>query len=202
MSGEESTAPGAAGPGGAHQDQAVPVRGPGPAAAGPGMRGPARFMGGMSTEKALDFKGSGKRLLALLRPYRLIASLAVALAVVGVTLTVLAPRLLGEAINVVFDGYVSHQGVDFGHVGQLVAVVVALNVGGSACQLFQGRLTATVVQRAVFQLREQVEAKLSRLPLSYFDRQPRGEILSRVTNDIDNLQQSLQQTLRDRKSVV
>jgi ATP-binding cassette subfamily B protein len=152
-------------------------------------------MGGMSTEKALDFKGSGKRLLGLLRPYRLIASLAVALAVVGVTLTVLAPRLLGEAINVVFDGYLSHRGVDFGHVGQLVAVVVALNVGGSACQLFQGRLTATVVQRAVFRLREQVEAKLSRLPLSYFDRQPRGEILSRVTNDIDNLQQSMQQTL-------
>jgi ATP-binding cassette subfamily B protein len=171
------------------------VRGPGPAAVGPGMRGPARFMGGMSTEKALDLKGSGKRLLGLLRPYRLIASLAVALAVAGVTLTVLAPRLLGEAINVVFDGYVSHQGVDFGHVGQLVAVVVALNVGGSACQLFQGRLTATAVQRAVFRLREQVEAKLSRLPLSYFDRQPRGEILSRVTNDIDNLQQSMQQTL-------
>ena len=195
MSAEESTAPGAAGAGGAHQERAVPVRGPGPAAAGPGLRGPARFMGGMSTEKALDFKGSGKRLLGLLRPYRLTASLAVALAVVGVTLTVLAPRLLGEAINVVFDGYVSHQAVDFGHVGQLVAVVVALNVGGSACQLFQGRLTATVVQRAVFRLREQVEAKLSRLPLSYFDRQSRGEILSRVTNDIDNLQQSMQQTL-------
>jgi len=195
VSAEESTAPGAAGAGGARQERAVPVRGPGPESGGPGMRGPARFMGGMSTEKALDFKGSGKRLLGLLRPYRLIASLAVALAVVGVTLTVLAPRLLGEAINVVFDGYVSHQGVDFGHVGQLVAVVVALNVGGSVCQLFQGRLTATVVQRAVFRLREQVEAKLSRLPLSYFDRQSRGEILSRVTNDIDNLQQSMQQTL-------
>ena len=61
--------------------------------------------------------------------------------------------------------------------------------------LIQGRLTATIVQRAVFRLREQVQAKLSRLPLSYFDRQPRGEILSRVTNDIDNLAQSLQQTL-------
>ena len=59
----------------------------------------------------------------------------------------------------------------------------------------QGRLTATMVQRAVFRLREDVQAKLSRLPLAYFDRQPRGEILSRVTNDIDNLQQSMQQTL-------
>lgn len=188
---------GSAGRGSAGGERAVPERGPGPgaAAAGPGMRGPARFMGGMSTEKALDFKGSGRRLLGLLKPYRLLTTLALALAVGSVTLSVLAPRLLGEAINIVFDGYVSHQGVDFHHVGQIVAVVVALNVGGSVCALFQGRLTATMVQRAVFRLREQVQAKLARLPLSYFDRQPRGEILSRVTNDIDNLQQSLQQTL-------
>jgi len=68
-------------------------------------------------------------------------------------------------------------------------------VGSSICALFQGRLTATMVQRAVYRLREDVQAKLARLPLSYFDRQPRGEILSRVTNDIDNLQQSMQQTL-------
>jgi ATP-binding cassette subfamily B protein len=159
------------------------------------MHGPARFMSGMSTEKALDFKGSGMRLLRLLNPYRLLITLALILAAGGVTLTVLAPRLLGEAINLIFDGYVSHQAVDFGHVGQIVAVVVALNVGGSVCALFQGRLTASMVQRSVFRLREQVQAKLSRLPLSYFDKQPRGEILSRVTNDIDNLQQSVQQTL-------
>ena len=68
-------------------------------------------------------------------------------------------------------------------------------LGASAASLLQGRVTATVVQRMVFRLREQVQAKLSRLPLSYFDRQPRGEILSRVTNDIDNLAQSLQQTM-------
>jgi ATP-binding cassette, subfamily B, multidrug efflux pump len=174
------------------EERATPTRGPGPAAP---MRGPARFMSGMSTEKALDFKGSGKRLFRLLRPYRLLMSLALVLAVASVTMSVLAPRLLGEAINLVFDGYVAHRGVDFGHVGQIVSVVIALNVGASACALFQGRLTATMVQRAVLSLRAQVEAKLSRLPLSYFDRQPRGEILSRVTNDIDNLQQSVQQTL-------
>ena len=188
-----------AGSGKGNEERATPERGPGPGPAAP-MRGPARFMSGMSTEKALDFKGSGKRLLGLLRPYRLLVILALILAVGSVTLSVLAPRLLGEAINLVFDGYASHSvshhgGVDFRHVGQIVGVVVALNVGASVCALFQGQLTATLVQRAVFRLREQVQAKLSRLPLSYFDRQPRGEILSRVTNDIDNLQQSLQQTL-------
>ncbi len=173
-------------------ERAVPQRGPGPAQP---MQGPARFMGGMSTEKALDFKGSSRRLLAMLSPYRRLMTLSLGFAVSAVTLTVLGPRLLGEAINIVFDGYLRHQRPDFHHVGQILLVVLGLYVGSSICSLFQGRLTATMVQRAVFRLREEVQAKLSRLPLAYFDRQPRGEILSRVTNDIDNLQQSMQQTL-------
>jgi ATP-binding cassette, subfamily B, multidrug efflux pump len=173
-------------------ERATPKRGPGP---GPTMGGPARFMGGMSTEKALDFKGSSRRLMRSLNPYRKLTVLALSFAIASVTLAVLGPRLLGEAINVVYFGVVGHHGVDFNHVAQILGVVVALNVGSSLCALFQGRLTAALVQRAVFQMRQDVQAKLSRLPLSYFDRQPRGEVLSRVTNDIDNLQQSLQQTL-------
>ncbi len=173
-------------------ERATPERGPAPAAP---MGGPGRFMGGMSTEKALDFKGSGRRLLGLLRPYRTLVGLALAFAVGSVTLAVLGPRMLGEAINVIFDGFVLRQGTDFGHVAQILLVVLALNVGSSVFAAFQGRITAALVQRAVFTLREEVQAKLSRLPLRYFDRQPRGEILSRVTNDIDNLQQSMQQAL-------
>jgi ATP-binding cassette, subfamily B, multidrug efflux pump len=173
-------------------ERATPKRGPGPATT---MGGPARFMGGMSTERALDFKGSSRRLLRTLSPYRALTVLALSFAIASVTLAVLGPRLLGEAINVVYFGVVGHHGVDFNHVAQILGVVVALNVGSSLFALFQGRLTATMVQRAVFQMRQDVQAKLSRLPLSYFDRQPRGEVLSRVTNDIDNLQQSMQQTL-------
>ncbi|HUA39992.1 MAG TPA: ABC transporter ATP-binding protein [Streptosporangiaceae bacterium] len=176
-------------------ERATPQRGLGPATGAGAGRGPAAFMGGMSTERALDFKGSSMRLLSLLRPYRVLGVTALTLCVASVTLAVLSPRLLGEAINVVFYGVLSHQRPDFHHVAQILGVVVALNVGSAICALFQARLTATMVQRSVFRLREQVEAKLSRLPLSYFDRQPRGEILSRVTNDIDNLQQSVQQTL-------
>jgi ATP-binding cassette subfamily B protein len=154
-------------------------------------------MGGMSTEKALDFAGSSRRLARHLLPHRLLVAIALAFAIGSVTLAVLGPRMLGEAINVVFDGVVRHTpgGPDFGHVGQILAVVVAMTIGSGVCAAFQGRLTATVVQRTVLRLRNEVQAKLSRLPLRYFDRQPRGEILSRVTNDIDNLQQSMQQTL-------
>jgi ATP-binding cassette, subfamily B, multidrug efflux pump len=193
----ESNGQAPSGPAPAAGERATPKRGLGPATGmGPGAgRGPGAFMGGMSTEKALDFRGSGLRLLSLLKPYRALVVTALLLCVGSVTLAVLAPRLLGEAINVVFYSVIGRRATDFDHVGQILAVVVALYVGSAICALFQARLTATLVQRAVFKLREQVEAKLARLPLSYFDRQPRGEILSRVTNDIDNLQQSMQQTL-------
>jgi ATP-binding cassette subfamily B multidrug efflux pump len=86
-------------------------------------------------------------------------------------------------------------GIDFGRLGQLLSIVLALYLASSLFLLVQGRITATVVQRVVFNLRENVTAKLGRLPLSYFDLHPRGELLSRVTNDVDNLQQILEQSL-------
>jgi ATP-binding cassette subfamily B multidrug efflux pump len=87
------------------------------------------------------------------------------------------------------------QGVDFTRLGHLLAWVLALYAAAWVFGVFQGRLTATAVQKVVYRLRLQVEAKLARLPLSYFDQQPRGEVLSRATNDTDNIAQTLQQTL-------
>ncbi|MGB6454911.1 MAG: ABC transporter ATP-binding protein, partial [Streptosporangiaceae bacterium] len=202
-SGERAAATGQVTPTG---ERATPERGLGPARGiGPGAGRAPAFMGGMSTEKALDFAGSSRRLARQLMPHRLLVGIALAFAIGSVTLAVLGPRLLGEAINIVFDGVIGRSagrplaehavGPDFGHVGQILAVVVSLTIGSAVCAAIQGRVTATVVQRTVLAMRGQVQAKLSRLPLSYFDRQPRGEILSRVTNDIDNLQQSMQQTL-------
>jgi len=86
-------------------------------------------------------------------------------------------------------------GIDFGAVGRVLLLAVAVYLVASLLAIIQGRVTTKVVQRAMHRLRAQVQAKLSRLPLSYFDRQQRGEVLSRVTNDIDNLSQSMQQTL-------
>jgi ATP-binding cassette subfamily B multidrug efflux pump len=211
-------------------ERATPKRGPGPVGGpGPG-RGPAAFMGGMPTEKSLDFRGSSRRLLRTLAPQRLLVAASLTLAAGAVTLSVLGPRLLGDATNLIFAGVLSRQvppgvtkaqvvgrlrregkntqadlfatlhltagrGVDFDHVGRVLLLVLIVYLGSSAGTLLQGRLTARVVQQVVFALRSQVQAKLSRLPLSYFDQQPRGEILSRVTNDIDNLAQSMQQTM-------
>lgn len=87
------------------------------------------------------------------------------------------------------------QGIDFGAVGQVLLLALAVYIAASMFQLAQFRLTTTVVQHTMFRLREQVEAKLGRLPLRYFDGQPRGEVLSRATNDVDNIAQSLQQAM-------
>jgi ATP-binding cassette subfamily B multidrug efflux pump len=211
-------------------ERPTPGRGPGPAAGAPVGRGPAAFMNGPSVEKSLDFRGSSRRLLRTLRPERPLIVLTLALAVASVALTVLGPRILGQATDLIFAGVVGRQlpagttkaeavarlrqqghgtradmldsmhlvpghGIDFGQVGGVLIIAVLIYVAASVLSYLQGRLTTTMVQRSMFRLREQAQAKLSRLPLSYFDGQPRGEVLSRVTNDIDNLAQTLQQTL-------
>ena len=91
--------------------------------------------------------------------------------------------------------FVPGQGIDFGAVAHVLLIVLAIYVGSSLLMWASSYLLAGVVQRTMYRLREDVEAKLGRLPLAYFDGQPRGELLSRVTNDIDNVAMSLQQTL-------
>ncbi|GAB6899535.1 ABC transporter ATP-binding protein [Kineosporia succinea] len=175
------------------EKEKAPARGPGPSGAPAG--GPGRFMAGASTEKALDFTGSAKRLMRRLKPQRNLLIGAMVLGVGSVVCSVIGPKLLGDATDAIFDGVIDPAaGIDFGRVGNLVVQVLGVYLAAFVLALFQGRLVATLVQRAIFTLREETQAKLSRLPLSYFDQQPRGEVLSRVTNDIDNLQQSMQQT--------
>jgi len=211
-------------------ERAVPKRGPGPAG-GMGMgRGPAAFMGGMSAEKSLNFRGSSRRLLRMLGPQRPLMVAVLAFGVGSVALSVLGPKILGHATDLIFTGVVGKRlpagvdkatvvaglrqqgngtladlinamdvvpgrGIDFTAVGHILLLALGIYVLAAVAGWLQARLTTTAVQRAVRTLREQVEAKFSRLPLRYFDQQPYGEILSRVTNDIDNLSQSLQQTL-------
>jgi len=228
----ESPAPDGEGGGEAAQpgvgERATPTRAPGPAVGE--RRGPAAFMAGMNTEKSLDFKGSSKRLLATLAPERVLIIATLIMAAASVAMSVLGPKILGHATDLIFTGVVSRQfsadttkaevvanlrqhgqsrladmfgamsitpghGIDFDKVGQVLLIVMLIYLAASLLGLVQGRLTTTIVQRAVYRLRERSQEKLARLPLSYFDRQPHGEVLSRVTNDIDNLAQTLQQTL-------
>ncbi|WP_133877046.1 ABC transporter ATP-binding protein [Paractinoplanes brasiliensis] len=187
------------------------------------MAGPA------PTEKLQDFKGSTKRLLARLKPQRMLVGFVVLAGAVSVALSVIGPYLLGHATDVIFKGvigqmfgagvtkadvvaglrargentqadllsaldFVPGRGIDFDQLARVLAWVAIVYVFAWLFGILQGRITAHVVQTAVYQLRQEVEAKLSRLPLSYFDQQPRGEVLSRATNDTDNIAQTLQQT--------
>ncbi|GAB4057644.1 ABC transporter ATP-binding protein [Catellatospora paridis] len=188
------------------------------------------MMAGPPQGKSLNFKQSTRRLLKLLAPHRAAVWLAVALGVIGVGLSVIGPRILGHATDVLFTGIISGdipegvtkaqavdsvraqgngtladmlaamdlvpgRGVDFDALGRVLLIALGVYVAASLFSLMQFRIITTVVQRAVYALREQVETKLSRLPLSYFDGQQRGEVLSRATNDIDNVAQTMQQSL-------
>ncbi|MDQ0767573.1 ATP-binding cassette subfamily B multidrug efflux pump [Pseudarthrobacter defluvii] len=224
--------PGGGGPagtaGGGNAGQADVVRIPRPRG-GPGHGGPFAGMN-VPAEKAMNFSGSAKRLLGTLRPERLWLVLVLAMAVAGVVLQVIGPRLLGEGTNLIFSGVVSKQlppgmtqaqliamlrasgenqkadmlsamtltpgaGIDFAALASVLTWALVLYVLGSAFMWGQAYVLNGVVQRTVFGLREQIEAKINRLPLRYFDSIQRGELLSRVTNDVDNISQSLQQSI-------
>jgi ATP-binding cassette, subfamily B, multidrug efflux pump len=158
--------------------------------------GPAGRMAlaAMPVERSENFGASTRRLLARLRPERVKVVTVVVLAVVSVALAVSGPKVLGRATNIVFDG-LRGDGIDFGRLHRVLLFAAGLYVGSAVLQYLQSFILAGVVQRTMQTLRAEVEDKLNRLPLRYVDRQPRGDLLSRVTNDIDNVAQSLQQTL-------
>ncbi|MDX2378711.1 MAG: ABC transporter ATP-binding protein, partial [Acidimicrobiia bacterium] len=150
---------------------------------------------GMPTERSDNFGNTLRRLGEILGKERKKMFFVFVLTVTSVTLIVLGPRLLGEATDIIVQGLQSPDGIDFGALHRKLIFVAALYGTSWALAYSQAYILAGVVQRSMYKLRESVEAKLNSLPLSYVDGQPRGDLLSRVTNDIDNLAQSLQQTI-------
>jgi ATP-binding cassette subfamily B protein len=162
--------------------------------------GPMGRMGGglgMPVEKSNDFRGTLRRLSERLRPERTRLSFVFVLAVAGVILSVLGPKILGNATNVIVRG-LFHGGpkaIDFGALHRLLFLVVGLYAFSAVLQYLSSYTLAGMVQRTMRKLRADVEDKLNRVPLRSVDNAARGDLLSRVTNDIDNLAQSLQQTI-------
>jgi ATP-binding cassette subfamily B multidrug efflux pump len=154
-----------------------------------------RFGVGMPVERSQNFGNVIRRLLHRLAPERLRVVSVLLFAVVSVTLTVIGPRILGHATNIVVAGIQSPQGIDFSQLHTVLLQALLIYVCAGLLSYTQSFILAGVVQRSMSQLRRDVEDKLNRLPLAYIDSQPRGDLLSRVTNDIDNVAQSLQQTL-------
>lgn len=144
--------------------------------------------------KAKRFWPSAKRLLGLLAPYKAAIAAVFAMNAASVLLGVYAPRVMGFAVDVIFSGAFG-AGVDFGRLGELLTAVFALYFASSLLMWAQGAILNRLTMRAVFGLRQDIEAKLHRLPLRYFDTRQRGDVMSRTTNDVDNVQQALQQSL-------
>ncbi len=209
---------------------------------GPGGRPPMRggmggpFGGGMlPPEKARDFGGTFRRLVWTLRPEAWRIAIVILFAIVSVFFTVIGPKILGAATNVLFEGVVGKQlgaagvpagtspeqvdamlrgagqdriadmlstmhvvpgtGVDFTALGQILILATVVYILSSVFSGMQSWIMAGVSQRTVYRLRRDVDHKIARLPLRYFDSHPRGDTLSRMTNDIDNIATSLQQTM-------
>ena len=150
---------------------------------------------GVPVERSENFRGSVMRLFHRLRVEGFRVGGVVLLAICSVFLFVLGPRVLGSATNVIVDGLQSPSGIDFTKLHNTLLLALGLYVTSAVLAYLQAYVLAGIVQRTMSRLRTEVEEKLNRLPLRDVDRMPRGDLLSRVTNDIDNLAQSLQQTL-------
>ena len=186
------------------------------------------MFGGTPAKKAEHFWPSAKRLMGLLKPESAGIALVLAMVTVAVVLNVIAPKILGQAMDVIFGGVVGKQlpagvskdqfvdglraqgennfadmiakmelipgvGIDFQKLSFLISIVLVMYFVANIFTWLQGYVLNVLVMRVVRKLRDDTEKKLNRLPLNYFDTRQRGDTLSRVTNDVDNIQQALQQ---------
>jgi ATP-binding cassette, subfamily B, multidrug efflux pump len=162
----------------------------------PQQRGGGPMGHGVGTcEKAASFGPSLRRLLGHLRPEILFVYAVIAMSIVGTIANSVGPAILGWGTDIIFNGVRNGSGIDFNALGSVLLLALGCYLVAGLFTWTSGLLINGVVQRSVYRMREQVSAKINRMPLKYFDNQPRGELLSRVTNDVDNVSQSLQQTL-------
>ena len=154
---------------------------------------------GPTTEKAKDFKGAVVKVVRYIAHDKLALFVAIACAVGSVAFNVMGPRVLGEATTELFRGIAAKVGgtggVDFALIGRILATVLCIYITSSALSLVQGWLMTGVTQRVCYRLRRQIIEKIDRMPLADFERVSTGDVMSRVTNDVDTLGQSLNQSV-------
>jgi ATP-binding cassette subfamily B protein len=156
---------------------------------------------GMPAEKARNFKGTLKRLLGYLKPHRFRLLVVFATAILSTVFSIVSPKILGKATTKLFEGimlkyrHVPGAGVDFDYIVHILLLLIGLYIFSALFGYLQQYVMAGVAQQTVFDMRNDVNDKLARLPLKFFDEHKHGEILSRVTNDIDNISTTLQQSL-------
>lgn len=159
-------------------------------------------MGGgrnMAGEKAKDFTAAMKKLISYMKRYRIRLAVMMICAIAGTVFNIVGPRILGQATTELFNGLVAKiggtGGIDFGKIGQILAAVMCLYVFSAAFSFLQGMIMTGISNDVSYSLRKDISVKLNWLPMRYFESRPYGEILSRITNDVDTLQQGLNQSI-------
>ncbi len=165
---------------------------------GPGRGGPGM---GMPVQKARNFKGTLRRLIGYLKPHRTALMVVFLTAVLSTVFSIVSPKILGDATTKLFEGMMAKMkgvpgaGIDFGFIGSLLLLLAGLYVVSTLFSYIQQYVMAGISQKVVYDLRAEVNRKLARLPLKYFDSHTHGETLSRVVNDVDTISSTLQQSL-------
>lgn len=163
-------------------------------------RGPMGRMGGMRRgEKAKDFKGTMRQLLGYIGQHKIAVFVAVAFAVCSVIFNIVGPKVLGQVTTKLFEGLVAKVNgtgdVDFNWIAKTLGFLLCLYLASSACSLIQGWLMTGVTQKICYRMRKEIAAKIAVVPMSYFNGHSKGDVLSRITNDVDTLGQSLNQSV-------
>ncbi len=161
-----------------------------------GFHGPNR---GGAGEKAKDFKGSIKNLIVYMSRYKVRLCLVLLCAIAGTTFSIVGPKILGKATTELFNGLVAKVqgtgGIDFEKIGQILLSVMALYLVSAAFSLIQGFVMTGISNDVSYSLRKEISQKINRMPMKYFESRTYGEVLSRVTNDVDMLQQGISQSI-------
>ena len=157
--------------------------------------GPGGMMAG---EKAKDFKGTMKNLMGYIKEFRLAIFFVIVFAVGSTVFNIVGPKILGKATTEIFNGLVGKvsggSGIDFSKIGQILLFLLGLYLVSALFSLIQGYLMTGVTQKLSYKMRREISEKIQRMPMNYFDTTTHGEVLSRVTNDVDTLSQSLNQS--------
>lgn len=167
---------------------------------GPGPGGP--MGGGMrKIEKAKNFKGTMNKLLQYLKPYKLSILVVILFAIGSAAFTIVGPKILGNATTKLFEGLVSKvsgapgAAIDFTYIGNIVILLLGLYILSTVFGIIQGYIISGVAQKVSYNFRKEIDEKINRMPLNYFDKTTHGEVLSRITNDVDTVSQTLNQSM-------
>lgn len=154
---------------------------------------------GQIQEKAKDFKGTVKNLIAYLKPYKIAIFFVIFFAILGSAFSIIGPKILGKATTLIFEGLVNKVsglgGIDFPKIEKILLFLLGLYILSMLFSFLQSYIMSSVSQKISYQLRKQICKKLNRLPMKYFDSKTHGEILSRITNDVDTVSQNLSQSI-------